>query len=439
MSIEPRPLGGVGVVDAPRTYTDVDAVIDDRAIWTAFQPIVRLDSREVVGYEALSRGPAGTRWQDPLEMFDAARAIGRAGELDWICRAKAYRHALAAGLHPDLALFVNAEPTTLREPCPPDLAPVRVAAEDRLRVVTELTERGMAVDPAALLAAAAGHRSAAHGVALDDVGADPASLAMMPFVHPDVVKLDMRLLHRPETPGAARVVNAVIAHAERTGAAIIAEGIERESHIAQALAMGATLGQGWLFGHPAPLRRGLTPPRRPLALLGPPAVDHPSRRAATPYQIVTAHRAASRTAKRMLLASSRYLESKAADGGEPPVLLVALQDARNFTPRTARRYAALATAAPFVGAFGADVEKVPAPGVRGAALHAGDPLLGEWAVIVVGPYFSAALVARDLGDGGADRYRRFDYALTYDRPLVLEAARALLRRLGPAADQPPPI
>jgi EAL domain-containing protein (putative c-di-GMP-specific phosphodiesterase class I) len=432
MSIEPRPLGGVGVVDAPRAYVEVDAVIDDRAIWTAFQPIVRLDSREVVGYEALSRGPAGTRWQDPLEMFAAARAIGRAGELDWICRTRAYRHALAAGLHPDLALFVNVEPATLREPCPPDLAHLPVEAHGRLRIVTELTERGVAVDPAALLAAASGYRSAAHGVALDDVGADPASLAMMPFVHPDFVKLDMGLLHRPDSPGAPRVVNAVIAHAERTGAAIIAEGVEREAHIGRALAMGATLGQGWLFGHPAPLRRNLSAPRTPLARLGPQSTDGPVPGAATPYQIVTAHRPTSRTSKRMLLATTRYLESKADDGGEPPVLLAAVQDARQFTPATARRYAALATTAPFVGVFGADLEKIPAPGVRGAAPLPGDPLLKEWAVIVVGPYFSAALVARDLGDSGADQYRRFDYALTYDRPLVLEAARALLRRLEPA-------
>jgi DICT domain-containing protein len=71
--------------------------------------------------------------------------------------------------------------------------------------------------------------------------------------------------------------------------------------------------------------------------------------------------------------------------------------------------------------------------VRGAALDPADPLCAEWAVIVVGPYFSAALVARDLGDGGAERHRRFEYALTYERPVVIEAARSLLRRLGPAA------
>jgi len=71
--------------------------------------------------------------------------------------------------------------------------------------------------------------------------------------------------------------------------------------------------------------------------------------------------------------------------------------------------------------------------VRGAAIDPGDRLGQEWNVVVVGPYFSAALVARDLGDDGADRHRRFEYALTYERPVVIETARALLRRLGPAA------
>jgi DICT domain-containing protein len=136
----------------------------------------------------------------------------------------------------------------------------------------------------------------------------------------------------------------------------------------------------------------------------------------------------------MLLATTRYLESKAADSGEPPVLLSCFQHARHFTAATARRYARLAAESPFVAAFGADLGSAPARGVRGAALPAGDQLHREWNVILVGPYFGAALVARDLGDGGADGYRRFEYALTYDRALAIEAARSLLRRLEPGPD-----
>ncbi len=56
------------------------------------------------------------------------------------------------------------------------------------------------------------------GVALDDVGADSMSLAFMPLLRPDVVKLDLRLVQ--ERPGAAvaEIMNAVNAYAERTGA-----------------------------------------------------------------------------------------------------------------------------------------------------------------------------------------------------------------------------
>ena len=51
---------------------------------------------------------------------------------------------------------------------------------------------------------------------------------------------------------------------------------------------------------------------------------------------------------------------------------------------------------------------------------------------MVGPHFAGALVARDLGDGGPDLERRFDYVLTYERDLVVDVAGALLARIAPA-------
>ena len=74
---------------------------------------------------------------------------------------------------------------------------------------------------------------------------------------------------------------------------------------------------------------------------------------------------------------------------------------------------------------------MPAPGVRGASLGPGDPLRGEWDVIMVGPHFAAALVARDCGDDGPDADRRFDFVITHDRDLVVRAAQPLLDRLLP--------
>ena len=37
----------------------------------------------------------------------------------------------------------------------------------------------------------------------------------------------------------------------------------------------------------------------------------------------------------------------------------------------------------------------------------------------------------DLGDDGPDADRRFDFALTYDRELVIEAANSLMARIKP--------
>ncbi len=128
---------------------------------------------------------------------------------------------------------------------------------------------------------------------------------------------------------------------------------------------------------------------------------------------------------------SRHLEHKGLDQTEPAVLLACFQQAQYFTPRTRERFSRLAGRATFVAALGAAMPDTPAPRVRGANLGDGDPLCGEWDVIVVGPHFAGALVARDLGDDGPDGDRRFDYIITHNRALVIAAAAGLLTKITP--------
>src|SRR5204863_14985 len=105
-------------------------------------------------------------------------------------------------------------------------------------------------------------REGGWGIALDDVGTDATSLALMPFLDPDVIKLDLRLIQDTPTEDLAEVVNAVNAEAERSNLTILSEGIETEEHVRTSLAFGATLGQGWMFGKPAPLPDPLPDPQR---------------------------------------------------------------------------------------------------------------------------------------------------------------------------------
>jgi EAL domain-containing protein (putative c-di-GMP-specific phosphodiesterase class I) len=406
---------------------ELDRLLRRRDVRSVFQPLVDLSTGATVGFEALARGPAGSPLESPAALFGTAYRTGRVAELDWVCRSVALRTALDAGLNPALSLFVNSEPASVRAACPVDLWDAVADAGRRLRVVMEVTERAVAADPAGLLAAIARARANGWGVALDDVGAEPASLAVMPFVRPDVIKLDLGLIHNRPTLDVARTVSAVLAQAERTGATVLAEGIETPQHADVARAMGATIGQGWYFGRPGPLPAAtFSPGRLP--------VPHEDVEDAgtTPFQVVAGRRPVTRVSKDLLMPMSLHLEHNGLDPHDPIVLLACFQEARHFTAGTRRRFSRLAEHAAFVGAVGVGMPTVPAPGVRGGDLRTDDPLRGEWDVIAVGPHVAGALVARDCGDDGPERGRRFDYAITHDRDLVIRAARTLLATLVPA-------
>jgi EAL domain-containing protein (putative c-di-GMP-specific phosphodiesterase class I) len=359
---------------SPTTAEAFRRILDERAIQPLFQPLIDLDTRHVLGYEALARGPMGSALESPAALFGAAWRAGRVAELDWACRAAAFSGAAEAGLGPPFTLFVNAEP-----------------------------------------------------VALDDVGAAPASLAVLPFVRPDAVKLDMRLLQGRTTAEAAHIINTVRAHAERTDAVVIAEGIETIKHAREAVAAGATIGQGFLFGHPAPLPSAMPPPGEAIPLRRPAA----DAGAATPWAVVAASREPRRATRDLLIEMCMQLEHQGLDEAEPNVLLACFQEAGHFTPATRSRYEFLATRAAFTGVLGHGMPVAPVAGVRGADLAADDPLRREWDLVVTGPRFAAALVARDRNDHGPDARRGFDVIVTHDRDLVIRAAEPLLRRLVP--------
>jgi diguanylate cyclase (GGDEF)-like protein/PAS domain S-box-containing protein len=230
---------------------------------------------------------------------------------------------------------------------------------------------------------------------------------------------------------AAAVVNAVRAEVERSGAVLLAEGIETEQHLERALAMGARLGQGWMFGRPGPLPVGtmsalhLPPP--------PPAPDHRGR---TPFDLLAARSEPQRATPPLLASITRQLERQALLLDEQTVVLANFQSSEAMTPRTRRRYESLATVSALTAVTGVGMPEEPAPGVVGTALPPEDPLADQWVITVIGPHFAAALVARDVpADDDLLRQpgsaRRLDHVLTYDRQRVLDAAGVLLDRVRP--------
>ena len=403
----------------------VRALIAEDAIRAVYQPIVELERGSTVAYEALVRGPAGSGLEMPGELFGAAAREGVLAQLDIAAARTAVRGATGADWPGGAALFVNVEPSSLvgaRRPLDEEVDELGV------NLVVELTERELAAAPAEVLRAAARIRSRGWGIALDDLGADRRSLALLPFVAPGVMKIDRALVQGRTTRSVAHVVNALAAEAERSGAVLLAEGIETEEHVTRARAFGALLGQGWYFGRPAELPVP-TPARMEPLRLGrgsTPAAE------GTPFGVVSESLGPRVGDKRLLLALSRQLEAEAENLGGEAVVLATFQEASFFTPATRERYSALARSSALVGALGVGMSEDPAPSVRGGRIAPDDPLRGEWDVVVVSPHFAGAFVARDLGDRGPDLDRRFEFCLSYDREIVLRAARILLDRVVPA-------
>ncbi len=404
----------------------VAELIEGSAIASAYQPLVDLYGGETVGYEALARGPKGSGFERPDVLFQAAHDADLEVEVEWECQRAALEGALARGLAPGQALFLNVEPRLLTVERPAWLDQLSQAALGRFAVFAEFTERSLTDRPAELLAAVERLRRLGVGIALDDVGADPRSLALMPFLAPDVIKLDLRLVQENPSMQIAEIIHAVSAEAERSGALVLAEGIETEEHRQTALALGARYGQGWLFGRPGALEAPGTVVSHP--------IPHPNRgsfeRNHSPFEAVT-ERLPKRTGnKRLLLALSLQIEGRTSSLGRSAVVLSSFQEAQHFSARTKTRYSSLSRQAALVGALGVGLSEQPAPGVRGVALDSADPLRGEWNVTVIDPHFAMAFVARDLGDSGADMDRRFDFAITYDRDLAVKAAQAMMARLA---------
>ncbi len=429
------PVSAGDIPAAPsRGQLDEDAEAVSRllgggVISTVFQPIIDLSTGSTVAYEALSRGPGGHDLESPTALFTAARSAEVLSELDATCLRAAVGAARSARLAAPWTLFVNVEPDSHSMEVLPTLAP------STFPVVVELTERALTADPAGVLDIVELVRRLGWGVALDDVGVNPDSLALLPLIGPDVIKLDATLVQRTPDEHTALVFSAVAAEVERTGCIVLAEGIETPRHLQAAVALGAHLGQGWLFDHPGPLPSPLPDaPRRPLQRR---ATVLP-RSDLTPFCLAAEAREVRTTSKALLVAMNRHLERQAAAVGEGCLVLTTFQTAAEFT-RAAHRYTALADGRAFVVVFGCGLSEYPARRVRGIALEPHEQLSREWNVVIIGPHFSAILVASEANDRGraspspdagpepSDEWR---YVISHNRDLTVQAAGALMSRIA---------
>jgi hypothetical protein len=316
-------------------------------------------------------------------------------------------------------LLLNIEPLALASNSPPELWPAIEEAFNKFRVVLEVTERSLDHDPSTLLDGIDRQRPTVSGLALDDVGADVRTLSMMPAIEPDVIKLDMNVTQGSPRE-ALRILDIVYEEVERTGATILAEGVETESHLEVARALGAGLVQGWLYGKPtedpAPAQE-----QGPQTRLG---LDTALEEVHTPFEVL-GERTIGHASAELLLSLTHQIFS-ATRLLEPALIIVLVPYPDLLDQQTLRGLSRLARKRVVTGALGRGVPAEPAARVRGSSAH--DPSLdGQWAMTVLSPSTAVAVLARQISGTGS----QFEFGVTHNRQRIISAARCLLRRLGP--------
>ncbi|MFY9615011.1 MAG: diguanylate cyclase [Candidatus Dormiibacterota bacterium] len=230
------------------------SVLEDRALHSVYQPILRLDDSTVVGYEALARPDRLSAVISVEGMFAAAQRMGALSDLDWLSFRSAIQGAHALPMGTDL--FVNITLSALldatRDPEYLELV-LRWAKRPTQDIVLEISEREAVSDIPRLVAILQGYRDLGFRFALDDVGEGHSTFELLAAAEPEFVKIAASLVRSSLRSGAAGTIQGLAAFARSTGARLIAEGIENEETASSMRSLGVELGQGYVLGEPADL------------------------------------------------------------------------------------------------------------------------------------------------------------------------------------------
>jgi diguanylate cyclase (GGDEF)-like protein/PAS domain S-box-containing protein len=257
-----------------RLEGDFDAALQSREFELYYQPIVSLESNEVLGFEAL------VRWRHPvlgmiapIDFLPIAEQTGFIVPLgNWILREACLRLRTWQSELPmakDLSVSVNLSSVQLdNEALVEEVADaLRASGLDASCLVLELTEGIAIANPAAVTTLLMRLRAMGVRISIDDFGTGYSSLAYLQQFPIDVLKLDRSFVRgMVANRDSAAIVASLIGMSQQLGLRVVAEGIEHDDQLAQLRALKCEAGQGDLFARPLDVEQAVDLLKTGLAL-----------------------------------------------------------------------------------------------------------------------------------------------------------------------------
>ncbi len=223
-----------------------------------YQPVVRLETGEIMGFEALLRWRHPLRGLlGPLEFIPLAEEKGLIVPIGrWVLQTACRQARLWQERYPSgrpRTLSVNISARQLQHPGLYDDV-VRALEDSSLApecLILEITESVMMHDLASMKDILDVFRGLGVHVAIDDFGTGYSSLSYLRQLSVDILKVDKSFVDQIEgqSEGTA-VIEAVLSLAETLGMKAIVEGLETEQQVAQMCRLGGRFGQGYYFARP---------------------------------------------------------------------------------------------------------------------------------------------------------------------------------------------
>jgi|RhiMethySRZTD1v2_1073278.scaffolds.fasta_scaffold04059_3 diguanylate cyclase (GGDEF)-like protein len=228
-----------------------DAIERDQFV-CHYQPIVSLQTNEVIRIEALAR------WQHPVqgllgpeEFIQVAEQTGLIEPLTMLLIDKVLTEWAAPRARPPVPIAVNLSARHLRDPELPErvLEALQRHGAAPSELALEITENSIMSNPERSIACLSRLREMGISVAVDDFGTGYSSLSYLRDLPVDELKIDRIFVSGLRTTDAA-IVRSTIELAHNLGLRIIAEGVESMAVCDRLRALRCDAAQGTFFAPP---------------------------------------------------------------------------------------------------------------------------------------------------------------------------------------------
>ncbi len=237
----------------------IETAIEKEYIQVYYQPVIRIKTGKICGYEAL------VRWKDPkigllspadfvetLEQFHLIHLIDKY-VVQKVCQD--YRMLKDAG-KPVVPVSVNLSRLDF-ELC--DIFGIIEEARSKYDIPRnmldlEITESALNDNVGYIKAECDKMRELGYHIWLDDFGSGYSSLNTITEYAFDVIKLDLIFLRSlDKNPKTGKLMQYIITGARGLGLSPLCEGVETEKHLEFLREIGCERAQGYFFGKPMPL------------------------------------------------------------------------------------------------------------------------------------------------------------------------------------------